>query len=642
MNLQLTIEQLYEMERECKFLSNNIEITTRHGRHRILAVDITAKNSEVIEVVTEKHRLSVSPKHLLWNGAWVHTNTLVVGDSILTETGYEKVIELNLLENTEDLYDIQVDKVSEYYANGIVSHNSSILEAFDFALYGKVRGKKKKHLPNDALPNRYNKNLEVELTFASTDHTVDIQRSLSPSKLHLSIDHVPFDRSGKANVQSKIDELVGIDIDTFKSFISMSINDFKNFMVLTPEEKRMLLDRLFNLDMINELSKIIKEKKKNILTESEILKAEIRSYENALQGFVQSLTNMQTSAKKNAEEEVEQTKAFIMERRDEYQTLSLRVEKGTSVEEQLRVMVQSIREEVSTCNYTIQDTQKKINLLNAGKCPTCESDLTTDRFSEQKEQAILLLKTTTDLRSALQEQLSEKETKYSTVRRVLNEAVDAFGSLKAHLTQLKSKLVDLKEQPNQILNDTLHELESNITRVETRRNQSSDKLNTVAERSNVMDQLGKLFSEEGIKKSIINKIVAPINHYIKQNLDKLDSPFGVRLDDEFSAEISLMGSEIEADSLSTGEAKMLNLCILLAYLQLIRTKKHINVLFLDEVFSSIDIHNINNILAMLKAYAKEHKINVILIHHALLEKSYFDKIYRIEKDITSRIILDED
>jgi ABC-type Mn2+/Zn2+ transport system ATPase subunit len=67
-------------------------------------------------------------------------------------------------------------------------------------------------------------------------------------------------------------------------------------------------------------------------------------------------------------------------------------------------------------------------------------------------------------------------------------------------------------------------------------------------------------------------------------------------------------------------------------------KKHINILFLDEVFSSIDITSIYDVLRLLKEFAHEYKINVFLIHHAILEKSYFDKILRIEKNVTSNII----
>ena len=83
----------------------------------------------------------------------------------------------------------------------------------------------------------------------------------------------------------------------------------------------------------------------------------------------------------------------------------------------------------------------------------------------------------------------------------------------------------------------------------------------------------------------------------------MNLPFQVELDETFTAQIKQFGMPIEQDSLSTGETKLINLSILTAYLKLIRTKKNINILFLDEVFSSIDIENIEKILNLLKSFA---------------------------------------
>lgn len=70
---------------------------------------------------------------------------------------------------------------------------------------------------------------------------------------------------------------------------------------------------------------------------------------------------------------------------------------------------------------------------------------------------------------------------------------------------------------------------------------------------------------------------------------------------------------------------------------LIRTKKHINILFLDEVFSSIDVDGISSILTILKSFANEYNINIFVVHHAILQEEMFDRIIRIEKNVFSSI-----
>ena len=149
--------------------------------------------------------------------------------------------------------------------------------------------------------------------------------------------------------------------------------------------------------------------------------------------------------------------------------------------------------------------------------------------------------------------------------------------------------------------------------------------------------MNRIFGEDVVKKSIISGIIKPINHFIAENIKKMSLPFEVRLDETFTAEIKQLGLVIEHDSLSTGEQKLTNISILIAYLKLIRTKRHINILFLDEVFSSVDIDNIQRILVLLKSFANEYNINIFVVHHAVLNQEMFDRILLIEKNIFSSI-----
>ena len=117
----------------------------------------------------------------------------------------------------------------------------------------------------------------------------------------------------------------------------------------------------------------------------------------------------------------------------------------------------------------------------------------------------------------------------------------------------------------------------------------------------------------------------------------MNLPFQVKLDETFTAEIKHLGNGVEHDSLSTGETKKINIAILIAYLKLIRTKKHINILFLDEIFSSIDIEGCEDILNLLKSFANEYKINIFVVHHAILNQEVFDRIIKISKEVFTTI-----
>jgi DNA repair exonuclease SbcCD ATPase subunit len=122
-----------------------------------------------------------------------------------------------------------------------------------------------------------------------------------------------------------------------------------------------------------------------------------------------------------------------------------------------------------------------------------------------------------------------------------------------------------------------------------------------------------------------------------ENVKKMGLKFEVQLDETFTAQVKHLGSVIDPESLSTGEHKLTNICILCSYLSLIRTKKSLNILFLDEVFSSVDLDNIQKILTLLKSFANEYNVNIFVVHHAVLNHEMFDRIIRINKEIFSSI-----
>ena len=195
----------------------------------------------------------------------------------------------------------------------------------------------------------------------------------------------------------------------------------------------------------------------------------------------------------------------------------------------------------------------------------------------------------------------------------------------------KKKELENIELPN------VDEFKKSIEELEEKKSTSNDKASVCKDKELYYKELNRIFGEDGVKKSIISGIIKPINHFISENIKKMGIPFEVKLDETFSAEIKQFGTSIETDSLSTGENKRVNIAILIAYLKLIRTKKFINILFLDEVFSSIDIEGIDSILSLLKSFANDYNINIFVVHHAVLNQEMFDRILRINKDVFSSI-----
>ena len=207
---------------------------------------------------------------------------------------------------------------------------SSFLSSFEYTLYGKVRGgRQKKWSTLSTLPNRINGELLNRISFTSNGVEVEVKRGISPNKLELWENGVLNERAGKTNIDDAIESYVGLDIETFKSFISMSINDFKNFISLSNEEKQLLLDKLFNLEVINILNSILKELAKNNKVRMASLDAEIRTLDESIasinRSIEKSIEKSIERGKQDIQSEIDRLMTEMNEKKEDYKALKEKI-----------------------------------------------------------------------------------------------------------------------------------------------------------------------------------------------------------------------------------------------------------------------------------------------------------------------------
>jgi DNA repair exonuclease SbcCD ATPase subunit len=520
------------------------------------------------------------------------------------------------------------------------SGKSSLLDSFDYVLYGKVRGKKKRWSTLSTLPNRINGELQNRIKFQSLGTEVEVKRGINPNTLELWENGVLNERAGKANIDEKIEGYIGMDIETFKSFISMSINDFKNFISLTTEEKQLLLDKLFNLEVINILNSILKELNKNNKIRMASLDSEISTLNESIQSIQRSIDKAIEKEKENTQVEIDKIKADMDSKKEEYVTLKEKVEKIKSKDSELVDELEKEKRQYIILQTDIKGVQKDIDLYDSGKCPTCKTDFDSDHFVSLRSTLVEKKQSLESIKTELENNIKGIKEKQQKLQILSEGATKAFNDITYFLKNCKSQIekLQLKQQKEDgKVSENVQEFEKTIDELNKKKSNSSDNVSECKDKELYYKELNKIFGEDGVKKSIISGIIKPINHFISENIKKMGMHFEVSLDETFTAEIKHLGSQIDHDTLSTGEQKKVNVAILIAYLKLIRTKRHINVLFLDEVFSSIDLEGISDILLLLKSFSNDYNINIFVVHHALLNHENFDRIIRINKEIFSNI-----
>jgi DNA repair exonuclease SbcCD ATPase subunit len=200
-----------------------------------------------------------------------------------------------------------------------------------------------------------------------------------------------------------------------------------------------------------------------------------------------------------------------------------------------------------------------------------------------------------------------------------------YSDLKAVLSGLERSLEAAEKT------DDPEELSSMSEIIQDLRDQISTDSKTIAELTDVKNLylgLDDLLSDSGIKKSMIDKIIPTLNSRILEISEKLEFKFQFEFNNEFDPVITYLGMQVSPNSLSSGQRKKMNLIILLAFIEIIKMKhNHMNVMFLDEIFSSLDKINVYKAIEILKEYATKYNMTIFVVSHESLPEELFD--YRI-------------
>ena len=261
--LTITIEDLFDFYSEYPEYEGLIEVETRYGYYPVEKCAITAYNSEVMEIITEKDiRRLTSPDHLLMdkNCDWKAVKEMNNGDILMTRNGAQYIKSLRKMERKRDLYDLQVGTVHEFYTNDIVSHNSSIADAFYFVIFGNtLRELSKQYIVNRKTGKNCSVKLEFEVETQNGSNYVVIERCLGPSKLTVWIDDIDKTKSGIPETNKFIREILEADEDIFQNCILMRANSTVPFMCKKKSDRKNFIESIFNLGIFSDMQKLLKD-----------------------------------------------------------------------------------------------------------------------------------------------------------------------------------------------------------------------------------------------------------------------------------------------------------------------------------------------------------------------------------------------
>lgn len=499
---------------------------------------------------------------------------------------------------------------------------STISDVITFGLYGKLEGKKLKDIPN-----RSNKGAWMKITFEQDGRIYEVERGLDPSHFQLSIDGNIYDQAGKDNVQEFLtNDILKIPYYVFNNTISLSINDFKSFLKMSTADKKLIIDKIFGFYILNEMRDILREESKNIKSSIDRLSGEIFATGRSIASSQKELDELQQRIVENAGSEIESTEENLENYKELLKLHSDRLKDFRGKENEAQRNVTKSYEILSDLSSKIKELDSKMNLYNNEKCPTCESDLSTQFHKNVFDDLASAREKYTEDLKGLKDNYEAAKKVQNDLSTIKNDLFTKGGKIESAIRTLQDKLKSLKTAKN---NDQLNSIRKLLSSANDDLSDFSQEKTVWEERQIWVKTLDEVLSEKGVKQLAIKSILPSLNNEILNTLLSLHLPYKVVFNEEFNAQIFHMGEEISSQTLSTGEMKKVDFAVLVAIIKLMKIRfSSVNILFLDEIFSSVDPDGVHSILNTLRKLSDDLSMNIFVINHAPMPTEIFD--YKIE------------
>jgi exonuclease SbcC len=512
---------------------------------------------------------------------------------------------------------------------------STIAEVITFALYGKIERKNKSDLPN-----RINKNLWCRIVIKAKNKTIEIVRGVSPGIFDVTIDGLAYETAGNNNVQDYLEiELFDIPYQVFKNIIVLSINDFRSFLTMSPGDKRNIIDRLFGFTVINQMRDSIRTERKEIKDAIKTLQDELGVIEDTITSVNGKIRNLEEAKKEDKTKLIQEFKDKIIELLETKKKVDADLAKVRELESKINKSFEEKKSEYSKTGYDIKSIDEKITLYNNSQCPTCGSSLDSEEHKHHKVE--------------LEQKKAEKSKKFEGLKTELTDSQSKIGQISTKVKELDSSIVRInmlinqyKREVEKAVNESkeldseyLHQLViENISKKEEKRSLHSTK----SVEDSFLETVESVLGDDGVKNLAMKTILPSLNQNISNMSKQMHLPYAIKFDDKFDCIINALGEEINPRSMSTGERKKADFIIIIALLKLLKIRyPSLNILFLDEIFSSVDSAGVYEIIKILNEVSKENNLNTWVINHTELPTELFDKkVEAVKEGGFSKLIIE--
>jgi len=552
----------------------------------------------------------------------------------------------NLLSTGNIFTEIQLDA----HQNALIvgengAGKSTILDALTFALFGKPFRK----INKGSLVNSVNeKGCEVRITFSTNNKNYEIVRGIKPNIFEIYCDNIMINQdSASKDYQDYLEKVIlKMTLKSFTQIVILGSASFTPFMQLTPNERRVVIEDLLDIQIFSVMNIVAKQKlqiNKENIDQNRIMNIGKLDKKSFIEKNI-------TSLEQNNELRESELRESFIQNENQYKDILVEI---TSLETQRDALLSNIEDQSiqkakhsklislhSKIENNLNRAQKEISFYcDNDDCPTCRQPIVKS-FKDK-----IIIETITKV-----DEFKDGLTKLGTE---IDKCVDHITTIEKTISKINNIKNDITSNKTKLsaIVSTNNNIEDDINRI---KHSDNTLINNKKELIVVVDELEKykiekeallndrilietsinLLKDGGIKTKIIKQYLPVINKLINKYLAQMGFFVNFNINEQFEETIkSRYRDEFSYHNFSEGEKTRIDLALLLTWRAIAKMRNSVNcnLLILDEVFDgSLDFNGTDELMKIMWAMTGDS--NVFVISHKtdqMLDK--FQKVYRFEK-----------
>lgn len=524
------------------------------------------------------------------------------------------------------------------------SGKSTIFSSLVWCLYGKtikgvsdVNTKKKyrtKEYKGTKVTTYFQKDGDVYMVTRCQNYTGNLEDGTKGrDRLQIIKNAEVVDIKSKPRLQEYLVQELGLSYPLFMNSIMFG-QGMKKLIQETNSDKKKIFEEVFNLNYLNIAKNIAQKGKSQIHGQVELCRSEYnsinREYESCRETYLE-LKESEEAFDKRRNKDIKEKQGNIRSlekeiryKKDGLGSLKLVEDEIQANKLQEKALKEKLEAARNISNQPLEDViDSIILLLEKNKVKKALQKVKTikkaysdiERYSDERDKVINII------------------SKLRTKEREVQRAKYILDNLTSKLKEAKRELARLESNTDQKVNSPKYKKKAKSLKIKLKEQKA-----ILEQKEKELEDyewlLNDPLSNKGIKAFLFDSCLGQLNDTLEKYAEVLGFRISFEVDLEstkkdFVTLIEMDGEIYDYDELSGGQQQLCNVAMAFAMNESLTASKDINIAFLDEVFESLSMDNVEIVIGLIKKTFEE-KVLFLITHHESIPLSKF-KTLRVER-----------